>query len=150
MAVGVGGGTIYSLCKKMVKIKNFDQIVKLSNKGSLENIDLTIGDIFTKDLGTLSKDITACNFGKMNTKASKADIVLGILNLIFETIGVMAAFGAKTLNTNIIVVTGNVAQIPFAKSVFAKIEKLHDVRIIIPNDAAYATVIGAVISYNKK
>ncbi|MEI3434526.1 MAG: hypothetical protein V8R26_05965 [Clostridia bacterium] len=53
---------------------------------------MQIGDITTQEIPNLPKDITSSNFGKTNKEASSCDILLGISNLVFETVGVMAAF----------------------------------------------------------
>lgn len=141
---GVGGGTLINLCKKINPEVNFQDIKNSELTGNLKNVDLTIQDVTTEEIKTLPKDTTAVNFGKLNERATEQDIILGIMNMIFETIGVMAALAAKGSNTTKIIVIGQVVNIPYARKVFDKIENLHNVKFIIPKNAEYGTAIGAV------
>lgn len=141
---GVGGGTLINLCKKINPEINFEDIRKIELTGTLENVDLKLQDVTTEEIKTLPKDTTAVNFGKLNEKATNEDIVLGIINMIFETIGVMAAFAAKGSDITNIIVIGQVATISYARKVFDKIEKLHNVKFTISQNAEYGTAIGAV------
>ena len=141
---GVGGGTLINLCKKINPEIEFEDIKNAEVTGDLKNVDLTIQDVTTEEIKTLPKDTTAVNFGKLNEKATNEDIVLGIMNMIFETIGVMAVLAAKGSNISNIIATGQIVNIPYARKVFDKIEKLHNVNFIIPQNAEYGTAIGAV------
>ena len=146
---GVGGGTLINLCKKINSEVNFETIRNVELTGNLKNVDLTIQDVTIEEIKTLPKDITAVNFGKLNDKASNDDIILGIMNMVFETVGVMSALAAKGSNITNIIVIGQLANIPYAKKVFDKIEKLHNVKFIIPQNAEYGTAIGAVKAIRK-
>ncbi len=141
---GIGGGTLINLCKKINQRINFEDIKKAELTGTLKNVDLTIQDVTTEEIKTLPKDTTAANFGKLNEKATNHDIILGIMNMIFETIGVMAALGAKGSNIINIIAIGQTVNIPYARKVFDKIEKLHNIKFTIPQNAEYGTAIGAV------
>lgn len=141
---GVGGGTLINLCKKINPEISFEDIRKAELTGSLENVDLSIQDVTTEEIKTLPKDTTAVNFGKLNEKATNNDLILGIMNMIFETIGVMAALAAKGSNINNIIAIGQIMNIPYARKVLDKIEKLHNVKFTIPQNAEYGTAIGAV------
>lgn len=143
---GVGGGTLINLCKKFGNVNSFNEINEAIKKGNLRNIDLTIQDVSTHEIETLPKDTTSANFGNLSEKASKEDIILGISNMVFETIGIMAVFATQNINTKNIIVIGNVATMPYLKIVFEKIEKLHNVKFIIPKEAEFATAIGAIKS----
>ena len=142
---GVGGGTLLNLCKKFGSIETFPEINEAIKKASLKNIDLRIEDATTTEIKTLPKDTTLSNFGKLNENASKEDLILGFVNMALETIGVMAVFAAKNNAKKNIIITGNVATMPYINTVLKRIEKLHkDVKFIIPKQAEYATIIGAI------
>lgn len=147
---GVGGGTLINLCKKINPEISFEEINKMELTGTLKNVDLTIQDVTTEEIKTLPKDITAVNFGKLNEKATEEDLILGIMNMVFEVIGVMAALAAKGSNITKIIAIGQTVNIPYARKVFDNIEKLHNVKFIIPQNAEYGTAMGAVkmIIYN--
>lgn len=141
---GVGGGTLINLCKKINPQINFEDIREVESTGNLKNVDLTIQDVTKEEIKSLPKDITAVNFGNLNERATNQDIMLGIMNMIFETVGVMAGLAAKGSNIKDIIVIGRIVNIPYARKVFDKIERLHDVEFIIPKNAEYGTAIGAV------
>lgn len=141
---GVGGGTLVNLCKKISGIKSFCEINELISKGNLQNIDLTIKDITNQEIKNLPADTTSTNFGKLNEKATKEDIALGIVNMVFETIGVMAVFASKSINLEKIIIVGGATTIPYINTVLKKVENLHNVKFVIPKNAEFATALGAI------
>lgn len=144
---GVGGGTLVNLCKKFGNAASINEINECILSGSLENIDLTIQDVSIKEIKTLPKDTTSSNFGKLSENATENDIILGIANMIFEAIGVMAVFATQNNKLKNIIVIGNIATMPYINKVLNKVEKLHKgVKFIIPKNAEFATVIGAIKS----
>ena len=89
--------------------------------------------------------MTAANFGKVSEFATKEDLALGLINMIFETIGMMAVFNSRMHKTRDIVLTGNLTQIAQAEGTFRTLSDMFDVNFIIPARAQYATVIGAAL-----
>ena len=142
---GVGGGTLVGLSKKLLNMDSIDHIVTLAEAGSLENIDLQIKDMTKKEI--LAGNMTAANFGKVSDVASKADMALGIINLVFETAAMMSIFAGRSYGLRDIVLTGNLAVLPQAKPTFDNLSKMFDVNFCIPKHSRYATVIGAALSY---
>lgn len=145
---GVGGGTLINLSQKIANIKEFSEIEDCLAKGSLADIDLTIQDISKHEITTLPKNTTASNFGKLNPNASKENLVTGIANMVFETIGMMAVFATQNTKCKNIIVIGSVTTIPYTKKVLKKVENLHKVKFIIPNQAEFATILGAIKAAN--
>ena len=143
---GVGGGTLLGLADKMFNIRDFNHIVELAKDGNLSSVDLTVGDISRDILSNMPMETTASNFGRLNDIATNADIACGIVNLVFQTIGMLAIFASKADHISDIVLTGNLTQIPQAKRIFEILEQLHSVHFLIPENAEYATAIGAAIS----
>lgn len=142
---GVGGGTLLGLSNKMLNVRNFDDLVETAREGNLANVDLTIGDI-TSDIFTgLPPDTTASNFGHISDLASKADIALGIINLVFQTIGMMSVFASRINNIKDIVLTGNLTNVPQAKDIFDRLGKLFGATFHIPLNAEFATAVGAAL-----
>lgn len=143
---GVGGGTLLGLSKKMLGIEEIDHLADLAKDGSLGNIDLRIGDITKKDASVgLPDSMTASNFGKLSDIATPSDVALGILNMVFETVGMLALFAARSRGVKDIVLTGNLTGVPYAKTVFDTLSSMFDVNFIIPENAQYATVIGTAL-----
>jgi len=145
---GVGGGTLLGLANKIFNIRNFDNIVELASSGNLANVDLTVGDISKDVLSNMPMETTASNFGKISDLATNADFALGILNLVFQTIGMFAVFASRADHINDVVLTGNLTTIEKAKEIFDHLEKLYGVHFIIPNNAEYATAVGAALSHD--
>ncbi|MFO7997805.1 MAG: type II pantothenate kinase [Bacteroidales bacterium] len=143
---GVGGGTILGLSKVMVNLSNFENIMESATRGKLENIDLSVGDISQTDIGNLPSNITASNFGKMSEQASKEDITKGILNMVFQVIGMMAIFAARHQGDKDIVLSGKLVNAPLAAKILGNLSKLYKVKFHIPKHAEYCTAIGAAIS----
>ena len=141
---GVGAGTLTSLCKKFANTKSFEEIIELSNQGELGNIDLRIADLTDENIETLPPELTLANFGKLSEKASKSDIVIGLVNMVFEVIGMMTAFASLNDDIKDIVLIGNIVSIPVVKDVLKKIEKTHNVKFTVPEEPQFAVVIGAI------
>lgn len=146
---GVGGGTVTGLCGKMCGATSFKTVTELAATGALDKVDLNIKDISATEIPTLPSDTTASNFGKMEDGASSSDITLGILNMTFQTIGMLAVFACRNDRVKDVVLTGTLSQVPFAKKVFQALHKMHGVRFIIPRNSIYATAAGAALSYLK-
>ena len=145
---GVGGGTLLGLSKKLIGIETIDHIVEVAKEGSLDNIDLRISDMIKNTAGNvpLPNDMTAANFGKVSDIASKGDLALGVINMVFETIGMIGVFAARNSGTTDLVLTGNMTNLPQARDIFANLNKLFNVNFIIPENAVFATAHGAALS----
>ena len=142
---GVGGGTLVGISEKLLGVANVEHISALAEKGNLDNIDLRIKDI-TPGSYDLPANMTAANFGKLSDLASKEDLALGLINMIYETVGMMAVFNSRMHNTNDIVLTGNLTQTNQATEIFKTLSDMFKVNFVIPNRAQYSTVIGAALS----
>ncbi len=143
---GVGGGTLVGMADKLLGIRSAQHVAELALNGDLSNIDLRISDITENDISpTLTDNTTASNFGKVSDMATREDIALGLVNMVFETIAMMAIFSARMKNIKDIVLIGNLTALPQTAEIFDKLKKMFGVNIIIPENAAYGTVIGAAL-----
>ena len=142
---GVGGGTLMGLSKLLLKADNIDHIAEMAEEGSLANIDLCIGDIAEENsMGRMPEDLTASNFGNISDIASKNDVARGILNLVFETVGMVAIFAARSRGVRDIVLTGNLTQLAYCRKkaeYFNDLEHAYGVHFLIPELAQFSTVI---------
>ncbi len=146
---GVGAGTLMKLCKKLVNIEDFNDIVELSKKGDLSKIDIRICDRTEEKIDTLPPYLTLSNFGNLSEDATDADITLGILHMIFEVIAMMAVFATKNDINKEVILIGNIVTIPNIKTLLKQIENLHNITFIIPENPQFAVVIGAIESLTK-
>lgn len=142
---GVGGGTLLGLSNRMLNIRNFPDIIEMAKSGDLRNVDLSIADISHEEVIGLTRDTTASNFGKMVDLASNADVALGIINLVFQTIGMLAVFASRNAKVKDVVLTGNLSNVPQAKEIFSTLTELFETPFHIPLHAEFATATGATI-----
>ena len=144
---GVGGGTLMGLSKLMVNAEGVADLEALASEGNLDKIDLKIKDLVKGDgLSGLSRDLTASNFANISIGATKSDIALGIMNLVFETIGMVSIFAARSRGVKNIVLTGNVTNIPQCISKYKEFNTLgYGVNFVIPERSGFATAIGAAL-----
>ena len=146
---GVGGGTLMGLSKLLLKAENIEHIVDIARDGDLSRIDLRISDITSSDdMQNMPRDLTASNFGNVSDLATKADIAKGILNTVFETVGMVSIFAARSAGVRDIVLTGNLSTLPYAEEKFAEFNRMNDmygVNFLLPENARFATVIGTAL-----
>ena len=140
------GGTGVGLSKQILGISDIDHLISLAETGDIEKIDLRIGDITKKDLGGLPSYMTASNFGKLDDMATKNDLALGIVNMVFESIGMLAVFAARSKKTRDVVLTGNLSKMPQAVPIFEILSQMFDRNFVIPKNSEFATVIGAALA----
>jgi len=140
---GVGGGTIIGLASQMLGKSDIDAILALAGNGKLENVDLLVRDIVSHEIPSLSPDLTAANFGRIKSTASPSDIALGIINMVFQTAGMLAVFAARNDTIWDVVLTGTLTTFPQAKALLSLVTSQFGLRFVIPPDAVYATALGA-------
>lgn len=140
---GIGGGTLGGLCRKLVGMERFGQIKKLAAQGTLSNVDLTIADITCNPAATLDPTLTAANFGNLAEDASQADLAAGVVNLVLQAIGTMTVLACQCCNSNTVVLTGSMTSMEQVKTNFELFERLYGIHYIIPENASFATALGA-------
>lgn len=141
---GVGGGTLVGLSKKILGLDTVEHIVSMCDGGDLSNVDLRINDISKQgQFPEMNGNLTAANFGKLSDLANRHDIALGIVNMVSETIGMMAVFAARSFGLKNIVLTGNLAELEPIGKVFEGMQASFGYNFLIPENARYCTVIGA-------
>ena len=140
---GIGGGTLGGLCRKLVGMERFGQIKKLAAQGDLNQVDLTIRDITCNPAPTLDPTLTAANFGNLAEDATPADLAAGAVNLVLQAIGTMTVLACQCCSSRTVVLTGSVTTLDQAAANFRFFEKLYGIHYIIPENATFATAIGA-------
>lgn len=147
---GIGGGTLGGLCRKLVGMERFGQIKKLAEQGNLGHVDLTIADITCHPAPTLDPTLTAANFGNLAEDASPADLAAGAVNLVLQAIGTMTVLACQCCDTQTVVLTGSMTTLSQVKPNFENFEKLYGIHYIVPENATFATAIGAGLCSLKK
>lgn len=144
---GVGGGTLVGLSKKLFGMDNVDHVSEIAKNGDLKRVDLKISDITNHEVRPGFDDLmTASNFGRVSDLATNSDIALGLINMVFETIAMVAFFAAKNYDTKDIVLTGNLSGVYQAPEIFGSLSEMFGVNFIIPESSRFGTVIGAALS----
>ena len=141
---GVGGGTLLGLSNRMLNIRHFEDLIEMARDGNLANVDLFIKDITSEKIIGLPAESTASNFGKISDLATKTDIALGIINLVFQTIGVLSIFAARIDGTEDIVLTGNLTNVPQSREIFDGSQNSSG-KVHVPEHAEFATALGAAL-----
>ena len=151
---GVGGGTIMGLSKLLIKAEEIDHIMEMADGGDLCKIDLKIKDMTAENsLAELSRDLTAANFGNVSDIAQRNDIASGLLNMVFETVGMISVFGARSAGVKNIVLTGNLTQFDICKRKFEQFNSMYEnegLNFMIPELSRFSTVIGTALSCEEK
>lgn len=143
---GVGGGTIAGLSRVLLNATDFEHILEMATRGDISKVDLLIEDISDSGISFLSGKSTASNFGKMLDTAERDDMAIGIINLVFQVIGVISVFAAKSRGASSVMVTGNGSKNLIGRAILEDISRLYTIRFEFPQDAEYATAIGAALS----
>jgi len=144
---GLGGALLASLGKTLCGQENADELPELARSGNSANIDLLLADVCAGTIGNLVPDSTVANLAKLSAESAAADKARGICKLVFENIGVMAAFAVNKRFTRTIVVVGTLMEnADIATAMLAEVGRLHRVRFIIPEKAGFSTAIGATMN----
>lgn len=141
----LGGGTLNGLIAGMLPGRTFAEFLSLAGEGNLANIDLQIGDVCETALPNLPMDTTASNLFKRSQNDHPSDIAAGIVNLVLQNIGVMANLAGTGLGIHDFVILGRLATLPGSHGIFSRLEQLYGIRILVPQDPAFQTAIGAAI-----
>lgn len=143
---GVGGGALAGLCSKLCGTRKYNQIIKLAADGDVNKCDLTVGDITRNCHPSLPLDITAANFGNVADDATAADFAAATINMVLQSIGTTAVMACRACGCETVVLTGFMSTLPQAQECFSLFTRLHGIKFVIPQDATFATSIGAALS----
>ncbi len=144
---GVGGGTLLGLSSKLLKENDMAVLASIAEQGDLANVDLAVQDISYDHVASLPPGLTASNFGKIKNVASDADVAYGLINMVFQTVGMLAVFACLHDTVRDVVLTGTLTTLPQVKPIFDELSHLHGIRFLVPPQAVFATAIGAAVPY---
>ncbi len=147
---GIGGGTLEGLGKLLLNASSME-IEKYANEG-LDDLDITVSDLFGGKFEKLPANATASNFGNVADMeiGRKGDVALSLLKMIGETLGVMGALAGKACNCKKIVYTGRVAENLKIQKYIKGSTELFGKKAFFPKNAALCTAIGAAQANKKK
>lgn len=140
---GVGGGTLLGLSTLMGDGADAQRILDQAARGDLRRIDLCIGDVTDREIPGLPPCTTVANFARLHPAADAADRARGVVNLVCQTVGVMAAFAARAVGVEDVVLVGTPVAHPAFMELTRMVELLHPIRFHVPPQAPFAAAIGA-------
>ena len=143
---GVGGGTLVGLSNSMIGIDDPEKLSEIGLSGDINKVDLTIGDISKRDIPGLDKHVTASNFGKAADDLTNPDKICGVFNLVYQSIGTMAVLSSRIVGINDVVLTGQLTVFDQCSPTYDMFRDLYGTNFIIPEDAVFATAIGACLA----
>lgn len=144
---GVGGGTLLGLSSKLLKENDMAMLAAMAEQGDLSRVDLAVQDISYETVASLPPGLTASNFGKIKNVATSSDIALGLVNMVFQTVGMLAVFACLHDTVRDVVLTGTLTTLPQVGPIFDELSKLHGIRFVVPPQAVFATAIGAAVPF---
>ncbi|WP_197046627.1 type II pantothenate kinase [Oceanobacillus salinisoli] len=145
---GIGGGTLMGLGSLITGRNDYNHLIELAKKGSNQNSDLLVKDIYAPDEPPIPGDLTAANFGKAhwNEKARVEDHVSALIQLLGETIISLAAQAAAAANAKKIVFVGSTlnGNTPL-KEVLSGFQSMMSYEPIFLEKGPYAGAIGTLL-----
>ena len=114
----IGGGTYLGLIRLLTDVEDFDDVMRLAERGDPSKVDMMVGDIYGENSDALEKlglpsNLVASSFGKLVTKDDPAvglkqeDLARALLLMITNNIGQVAYLNAKIFQTPRIYFVGN-------------------------------------------
>ena len=98
--IAVGGGMLEGLGSLLFNNSLGQEINEFATQGTRDKLDLLIGDV-VNEIGTLSSEITAVNFGKarISSEDSMENTSAALCNMIGEVIGTIAYLNALLIGS---------------------------------------------------
>jgi type II pantothenate kinase len=114
----IGGGTYWGLIRLLTDVDEFEDAMRLAERGDPSKVDMMVGDIYGKNSGALEKfglsaNLVASSFGKLIAKKDPAlglkqeDLARALLLMVTINIGQVAYLNAKMHKTPRIYFVGN-------------------------------------------
>ncbi|WP_051359315.1 type II pantothenate kinase [Paucisalibacillus globulus] len=145
---GIGGGTLMGLGHLITGKNDFSSYITMAEKGDNRNSDLLVRDIYAPNEPPIFGDLTAANFGKVhvNEAANENDYLASVMQLIGETIILLAGQVARSKQVNRIVFVGStLVNNKALKNIFSSFKDAMSYEPIFLEKGSHAGAIGAFI-----
>ncbi|WP_010096899.1 type II pantothenate kinase [Ornithinibacillus scapharcae] len=145
---GIGGGTLMGLGYLITHRTDFQTFTSMANSGDKRNSDLLVRDIYYPEEPPIYGDLTASNLGKvhLNKEASSNDYLSSVMQLIGETIILLARQVVSTKKVSkIVFIGGTVEHNKPLQDVFLSFREMMSYEPIFLNKGTHAGAIGALI-----
>lgn len=146
---GVGGGTMLGFARLLLGTTDPVEIGALADAGDRNAIDLSLADVITGPIGALPADATAVNFGRVGRGGSsdtprREDVAAALVNLVAQTIGLIAVNAAKANGCGRVVMVGHMLDLPYVRRILGLVGNYYDTLIELPDHPGTATALGAL------
>jgi len=146
---GVGGGTMLGFARLLLGTVDPVAVGALADRGDRNGVDLSLADVITGPIGSLPADATAVNFGRVGRRSFSGevrheDVAAGIVNLVAQTIGLVAANAARANGCDRIVMVGHMLDIAYFRRVIGLVGEYYATRFELPEHPGTATALGAL------
>ncbi len=151
----LGGGFFRGIIKLLYNINDFQEAIKLANKGNRFNIDLKVSDIYNAEderVDTIFREFTASSFGKINdifkvnNTVRQEDVINSIINIIGESVGVIACQMANIHDiTQLIFCGGFLKENRIVKRGLKVICSFNNKKAIFLKNSEFAGALGALL-----
>lgn len=142
---GVGGGMLKGMSEKLFGEFDPEKLANMAKAGDLREIDLTLADVCEGTISNLQEDTTVANLAKASSASDEA-LAHGLYNVIFQSIGVMAAFAAKHHFVKNVFVCGTILQHgEVAEQSLNSVAPLHGIKFIQSEQSPFIGAIGAAM-----
>lgn len=145
----VGGGTLEGLGMKLLGLRNASEVAGLALQGDSGAVDTTLRDVLGEGIGRLPPAATAVNLGRLADldNPGSADLAAGLVNMVGQTIALIALNVARVNRLDNVVFIGRMARFEALRQVFRSVFTLYGVQEPhFPDDAAQATAYGAALT----
>lgn len=146
---GVGGGTMLGLGRLLLGVADPVAIGELASRGDRNGADLSLADVITGPIGSLPADATAVNFGRLGRRnfegeVRREDLAAATVNLIAQTIGLLAANVARAHDCSRIVMVGHMLDLSYFRHVLGLVGEYYATTFELPEHGGSATALGAL------
>lgn len=146
---GVGGGTMMGFARLLLGTTDPVEVGALAERGDRNGVDLSLADVITGPIGSLPADATAVNFGRLGRgtfsgDVKREDIAAGLVNLIAQTISLVAANAARANECRRIVMVGHMLDLAYFRHVVGLVGAYYATSFELPEHPGTATALGAL------
>ncbi len=139
----LGGGTIMGLGSVLLQTASYAKIAELASRGDRSKVDLLVRDIYTGEELPLPGELTAANFGKLDSKAPE-DLAHAIMGLVGENVGLLCSGAARESRAATILYCGStLLDNPTLEAILVGVCGSFGLRGLIPAEGAYCGALGA-------
>lgn len=139
---GLGGGTFLGLSQRLLNTTNLETIKELACCGDITKVNVNVSEICNKDIGWLSKDITASNFGKL--QGEREDVACGIHSLVAESITAMIKGITYNTHVNSIILCGGLIENSLVRQLISRNLEIFDLQHKFLDNPRFGTCLGAI------